>query len=456
MRLNRKTGKAQGVSALAAAMLGLAAAVVCGPPQAAEAAPGHDLVIVNARIMTVTHGTIEQGSVWIHGGKIAGVGKKLDAPRGAKVIDAGGRYLTPGIIDAHSHIGMGGLYDPQDTNEIYGKPLGRFGGPVQSDLRIRDSIKTDDNGFYLLLSSGLTSGLELPGSGNLFGGQAVPIKMKFGRPREEMFIDDAPMSLKIACGTTPARVWKGRGVGIEKPEDVLTERRKVYAAARAYRQSWVDFEKRRAAGDTSAVAPARDLKLEPIAKLLDGTAYLQMHCHGAEAIAAEVALAKEFGITLRTVHHGTESYKVAKQLAAAGSMVLGVTDWWGGGVPVADGIPWNLLIDKKAGVRVAIHGEGFSIARRLTQEAGKMIRYSKGTLDRNDALAMVTLNAAYAFGLDNRLGSIDVGKDADIVIWDGDPLSSYGHAAQVFIDGELFFDSSLPGLGLAHQSEKAQ
>ncbi|WP_447763533.1 amidohydrolase family protein [Sphingopyxis panaciterrae] len=426
------------------------------PAELAAKAPQRDLVIVNARVMTVTHGTIEQGSVWVHDGKIAGVGKRVSAPADAEIVDAGGRYLTPGIIDGHSHIGMGGQYDPQDTNEMDGLPWGRYAGPVQSDLRIRDSIKTDDNGFYLLLSSGMTSGLELPGSANLFGGQAVPIKLKFGRPREEMFIDDAPMALKIACGSTPAGVWKGRGVGIEKPEDVVPERRKVYAAARAYDQAWKDYRARRAAGDSAAVAPERDLKLEPIAMALNGKALLQMHCHSADTIAAEIDLAKEFGFSLRAVHHGSESYKVAKKIAAAGTGVIAITDLWGGAKQVADGIPWNIVIDKRAGVKVALHGESFSIARRLTQEAGKIMRYGKGYFDRNEALALVTLNGAWMFGLEDRLGSIDPGKDADLVIWDGDPLSSYGHASKVYIDGELFFDSSLPGLGLPSRPEETK
>ncbi|MET0309828.1 MAG: amidohydrolase family protein [Sphingomonas sp.] len=416
--------------------------------------PKGDVVITNAVIMTVTHGTIEGGSVWIHGGKIAGVGKTVAAPAGARIIDARGRYLTPGIVEAHGHIGMGGLYDPQDTNEWLGKPWGRYAGPIQADLRIRDSIKTDDYGFYLMLSSGMTTALELPGSANIFGGQTVPIKMKVGRPREEMFIDDAPLSLKIACGGTPDRAWKGRGVGLEKPADVPAARAKADDAARAYLQKKEAYARALAAGDKTAVPPADDAKLDAIGEVLRGKGLIQMHCHYAGSITDELALAKANGFTLRTVHHGTESYKVAKTIAASGSAVLAISDLWGGSPQTQDGIPWNIVIDKRAGVRVALHGEAFSIARRLSQEAGKMLRYGKGSFDRNEALALVTLNAAWVFGLEDRIGSVDIGKDADLVVWDGDPLSTYGHAAQVFIDGELLFDAALPGLGLVNQPEE--
>lgn len=431
------------------------ALAICAPWIAGAAGkPGRDIVITNATLMTVTHGTVEGGSVWVHDGKIAAVGKTVAAPADAQIIDAGGRYVTPGIVEGHGHIGMGSFEGIQDTNEYRGKPWGRYAGPVQADLRIRDSIRTDDYGFYLMLSSGMTTALELPGSANLFGGQTVPIKMKVGRPREEMFIDDAPISLKIACAETPSREWKGRGVGLETPRDVIVQRRKLYEAARAYLEKQDAYRRAVAAGDKTAVSPPDDAKLDAIGHVLRDKGLIQMHCHKAESIVEELQLAKDNGFVLRTVHHGTESYKVAKTIAASGSAVLAISDLWGGDGQVADGIPWNIVIDKRAGVRVALHGEGFSIARRLSQEAGKMMRYGKGTFDRNEALALVTLNSAWVMGLDNRIGSLDVGKDADLVIWDGDPLSTYGHAAKVYIDGELFFDASLPGLGLANLPEE--
>jgi imidazolonepropionase-like amidohydrolase len=410
-----------------------------------------DLVIINGTVMTVSHGTIEHGSVWVHDGKLAGVGKSVAPPPGATILDAKGAFVTPGIVEAHAHVGMGGLYDPQDTNEYLGKPWGKMAGPVQADLKIRDSIKTDDPAFYLMLASGQTTELELPGSANLFGGQTVPIKLKLGRPREQMFIDNAPLSLKIACGDTPARVWKDRGVGIDKPADVAVARRKVYDAARAYMAAQDAYRKAAANGDTSAIAPPHDDKLEAVSQVLRGQAMLQMHCHSDWQFVDELNLAKDEGYTLHTIHHGTESYKVARQISAAHTGVLGISDLWGGAPTVADGIPWNIPIDKRAGIKVALHGEAFSISRRLSQEAGKMLRYGKGEFTRDEALGLVTLNAAWVFGLDNRIGSLDVGKDADIVIWNGDPLSTYGHAAKVFIDGDLFFDDSLPGLGLVAQ-----
>jgi imidazolonepropionase-like amidohydrolase len=416
----------------------LAAALLASSAQAETA--HRDLVITNARVMTVSHGTLEGGSVWIRDGKIAAVGPRVDAPADVTRLDAKGRYLTPGIIDAHAHIGMGNPGQPQDTNEYEGKTLERGGGPNQADLRIHDSIQADDYGFYLLLSSGQTSALQLPGSANVFGGQAAPMKLKVGKPREEMFIADAPTSMKIACDT-PARVWKGRGVGIETTADVTAARRKAFDDAKAYMA--------RKDGPV-------DLKLKAIADVLRGKTQLQMHCHEPDRILAELALAREYGYRPPIIHHATSAYTIAPQIAAAGAAVLGVTDFFGGAPQVADGIPWNIAINKCAGVRVGLHGEVTWVARRLTQEAGKIMRYGGCPFTRDEALALVTLNPAWMMRLDNRIGSIDAGKDADLVLWDGDPLSTYGRAAQVFIDGELYFDSSLPGLGLVQQAEAAR
>jgi imidazolonepropionase-like amidohydrolase len=437
---------------LAASLASNGASRADGPPRSDK-----DLVIVNATLMTVSHGTIPHGSIWIHDGKIAGVGPSVPAPPDARIIDAAGRFVTPGIVEAHAHVGMGGQYDPQDTNEYQGKLWGRMAGPIQADLHIRDSIKTDDYAFYVLLASGQTTDLELPGSANLFGGQAAPIKLKVGRPREEMFINGAPRSFKIACGDTPVRVWKGRGVGFEKPSDIAAARRRAYDATLAYLAKKAAYQKAIAAGDHTAVPPPINLKLEAIAHILRDGALLQMHCHKADSILEELAVARDYGYTLHTIHHGSEAYKIAPQIAASGAGVLAMADMWGGSNQTVDGIPWNVPIDKAAGVKVALHGEVFSVSRRLSQEAGKMLRYGKGQFTRDEALALVTLNAAWVFGLDDRIGSLDVGKDGDVVIWDGDPLSTYGHAAEVFIEGEPYFDETLPGLGLVqHDQGRAQ
>lgn len=437
-------GCALGVSIVVAlvAARGVAAAEPTGDPT-------DDIVITNADIMTVSHGTIENGSLWIRNGKIAGVGATVAAPRDARIIDAGGRFVTPGIIDAHSHIGMD-AYSPAgvlfDANEYVGKP-GGMAGPNQADLRIRDSIRSDASSFYILLSSGLTAGLELPGSANLFGGQAAPVKLKVGRPRADFFIEGAPVSMKIACSGTPFRAWKGRA-GFEKQEDIAVARRRIYDEAKAYMARQEAYEKAAAAGRSDGPPPPVDLKMEAIAGVLRGDTLLQMHCHEASSMLEELAVARDYGITIRTVHHGSEAYQVARELVAAGTGVLGIADVFGGGAGPNHAIPWNIPILKQAGARVALHGEANSLARRLTQEAGKMLRYGRGAFTRDEALALVTLNAAWTMGLDHRMGSIDVGKDADVVIWEADPLSSYGHAEKVFIDGELFFDATRPGLGL--------
>jgi len=395
--------------------------------------------------MTASHGTILDGSVWVHDGKIAAVGTSVTVPAGALVIDGGGDTLTPGIIDAHSHAGLD-AFGPgvQEVNEMT--------GPFQPHLRIRDSINTESYEFYQLLAAGQTSQLVLPGSGDITGGQAVALKVKFGRPREEWFIKGAPTSMKTACGETPARVYAAKGVEPSTPEQTSLMRRRAFDETRAYMAEWARYRAAVKAGAKKLVPPPHDLKLEALSGILNGTTLVNIHCHSAESILAELAIAKDYGYTIRTLHHASAAYKVADQVAAAGTGILLVVDWWADSGHAHDNIPWGAAIDRAAGARVAVHGEAITETRHLTQEAGKLIRYAGYT--RDEALAAVTLNSAWVLGLEKQIGSLDVGKDADLVIWKGDPLSVYGRVQQVYIDGELFFDVKLPGRGLPREARR--
>jgi imidazolonepropionase-like amidohydrolase len=410
----------------------------------AMAGEARDVVITNATVMTASHGTLPNASVWIHDGKIAGVGGTLAIPAGAEVVDATGEILTPGIIDAHSHAGLGSFppdSPPQEVNELT--------GPLQPQLQIRDSVNTGAYSFYQLLAAGQTTQLTLPGSGNITGGQGMALKIKFGRPREEWFIKGAPTLMKTACGETPASFYGAKGEEPSTPVQTSLMRRKAFDETRLYLAEWDRYRSAVKAGVTRLTPPARDLRLEALAGILDGTTLVQIHCHSAESILAELEIAKDYGYTIRTLHHASEAYKVADQIAAAGTAVILVVDWYADSGQAHENIPWGAQIDRAAGVRVAIHGEAITESRHLTQEAGKLIRYAGYT--RDDALAAVTLNSAWVMGLEKRLGSIDVGKDADIVLWKGDPLSVYGRVQKVFVDGELYFDAALPGLGLPQQ-----
>ena len=400
-----------------------------------------DWVITHATVMTASHGTLVDTSVWVHAGKIAAVGPSIAVPPGAAVIDATGETLTPGIIDAHSHAGesifaSGVAHD--EANELT--------GPFQPQLRIRDGLSTESNEFYELLAAGQTTQLILPGSGNIVGGQAMPLKIKIGRPREEWFIKDAPISMKTACGDTPSRVYGARGQEPSTPEKTSSMRREEFDKARAYTAEWDRYRSAVKSGKTGVSVPRVDLEMEALNGILNGTTLVHIHCHTAEQISSELAIAKDYGYTIRAIHHASEAYKIADQLAAAGTAALIVVDWYADSGQAHENIPWGAAIDRAAGVRVALHGEALTETRHLPIEAGKLMRYAGYT--RDEALAAITLNSAWIMGLDKRIGSIDVGKDADLVLWRGDPLSVYGRVQKVFVDGELSFDSSLPGLGL--------
>jgi imidazolonepropionase-like amidohydrolase len=403
---------------------------------AAQGSPAPaDLVIRNATVMTASHGTIEHGSVWLHNGKIAGVGATVSAPAGATVVDATGKYVTPGIIDPHSHSALG-----DDVNEAT--------SPITPSMMMIDAFDNRDKALYQALAGGVTSELLLHGSANMIGGQAVVIKNKFGLSKEEMLFPNAPRSIKFASGENPKRVYGGRNQLPSTRMGNFEVMRQSFEDAKVYRKEWDDYNARLAKGDKDVRMPHRDLKLEALADILRGKLLVQIHCYRADEFLTEEAMAKEYGFKIRAFHHALEMYKVGGKIAADGTAIATFTDWYGGKYEMWDGIPWNAVMSMREGVRVALKSDSNDHIRRLNQEAGKMIHYGGATED--EAITMITLNPAWIMGIDDKTGSLDVGKDGDVVIWNVDPLSSYAHAEKVYIDGDLFFDSSLPGFGTTH------
>jgi imidazolonepropionase-like amidohydrolase len=396
-----------------------------------------DLVIKNATVMTASHGTIQHGSVWLHNGKIAGVGATVSAPAGATVVDATGKYVTPGIIDPHSHSALG-----DDVNEAT--------SPVTPSMMMIDAFDNRDKALYLALAGGVTSELLLHGSANMIGGQAVVIKNKFGLSKEEMLFPNAPQSIKFASGENPKRVYGTRNQLPSTRMGNFEVMRQAFEDAKVYRRDWDAYNDKVAKGDKEARAPHRDLKLEALADILRGKLLVQIHCYRADEFLTEEAIAREYGFKIRAFHHALEMYKVGGKIAADGTAIATFTDWYGGKYEMWDGIPWNAVMSMREGVRVALKSDSNDHIRRLNQEAGKMIHYGGATED--EAITMVTLNPAWIMGIDDKTGSLDVGKDGDVVIWNMDPLSTYARAEKVYIDGDLFFDSSLPGLGTTHFS----
>src|SRR5581483_11168427 len=403
------------------------------PP--APPAPHNDVVIKNAIVMTVTHGKIQNGSVYVKDGKIVAVGENVNAPSSATVVDAGGKYLTPGIIDSHAHIAL-----DDDVNEAT--------SPVTPQMMMIDAFDYQDKAIYRALAGGVTTSLLLHGSANMIGGQAVVIKHKYGENRDAMLFPGAPRSIKFASGENPKRVYGSRDQLPSTRTGNFEVQREALIQAQEYMRDWDTYNDKVKNGDKNAKAPKRDLKMDALADVLRGKIMVQIHCYRADEMLTEMAMAKEFGYKLRAFHHALEAYKVADKIAANNVGIATFADWWGFKQEAWDAIPWNAVMSMRKGVRVAIKSDSEDFTRRLNQEAAKTMRYGGATED--EALKMITINPAWIVGVDDRVGSIDVGKDADLVIWDGYPLSSYGVPDKVFIDGDVYFDRSLPGYGMPH------
>ena len=403
-------------------------------PQAPPAAH-NDVVIKNAIVMTVTHGKIQNGSVYIKDGKIVAVGENVNAPSSASVIDAGGKYLTPGIIDSHSHIAL-----DDDVNEAT--------SPVTPQMMMMDAFDYQDKAIYRALAGGVTTSLLLHGSANMIGGQAIVIKHKYGENRDAMLFPGAPRSIKFASGENPKRVYGSRDQLPSTRMGNFEVQREALVQAQEYMRDWDAYNEKVKNGDKNAKAPKRDLKMDALADVLRGKIMVQIHCYRADEMLTEMAMAKEFGYKLRAFHHALEAYKVADKIAANNVGIATFADWWGYKQEAWDAIPWNAVMSMRKGVRVAIKSDSEDFTRRLNQEAAKTMRYGGAT--EEEALKMITINPAWIVGVDDRVGSIETGKDADLVIWDGYPLSSYGVPNKVFIDGDVYFDRSLPGYGMPH------
>ena len=388
------------------------------------------ILIQNATILTVTHGNIEHGSILIRDGKIAAVGTDIKMPEGAIVIDATGQFVMPGIVDCHSHIAVDG-----SVNEA--------GPAVSSMARIPDVLNPEDIDIYRDLAGGVTSANILHGSANPIGGQTVVIKLRWGKPASELPFEGALPGIKFALGENPKRSnftpppgvpqrYPGTRMGVE---EVI---RQAFTEAREYKKQWDDYNQRKAAGEQNLIPPRRNDTLEPLVEVLEGKRYVHSHCYRADEILMLLRVAKEFGFQVRTFQHVLEGYKIADEIAASGAGGSTFSDWWAYKMEAFDAIPYNAALMTERGAVVSINSDDADEARHLNQEAAKSMKY--GGLSANDALKLVTLNPAIQLGIDNRVGSIDVGKDADLVIYNHDPLSVYAVAQKTLIDGQIYFD----------------
>jgi imidazolonepropionase-like amidohydrolase len=398
----------------------------------------NEFVIKNATLLTTTHGRIEHGSVYVKDGKIVAFGATVSAPASATAIDVDGKYVTPGIIDPHSHMALDG-----DVNEAT--------NPVVPQMMMKDAFDYNDKAIYRALAGGVTSSLLLHGSADMIGGQAVVIKNKYGLDRDQMLFPGAPQSIKFASGENPKRVFGDKKQLPSTRMGNFEVMREAFTQAKDYQRQWDEYNEKVKKGDKNATPPKKDLKLDALVQVLEGKMLVQIHCYRADEFLTEIAIANEFGYKIRAFHHALEAYKVPDALAQNSIAIATFADWWGFKYEAWDAIPWNAVIAMRHGVRVAIKSDSEDYMRRLNQEAAKTMRYGGATED--EAMKMLTLNPAWIMGVEDKTGSIDVGKDADLVLWDGYPLSSYGVPAKVWIDGDLYFDRALPGLGMPQFQE---
>jgi imidazolonepropionase-like amidohydrolase len=397
--------------------------------------PSQPTVIRNATILTAAGPAIEGGSLLLQGGKIAAIGRDISAPSDAVVIDAAGRWVTPGIIDTHSHLGVypaPGIESTQDGNEMT--------NPNTAEVWADHGIWPQDPQFALALAGGVTTMQILPGSGNLFGGRGVTVKNVPSRTSEGMKFPGAPPGLKMACGENPKRVYGGRNSSPATSMGNMAGYRKAWIAAAAYRDKW---KKWRDEGSDPAKRPERDLQMETLAGVLDGEILVHNHCYRADEMASMINLSKEFGYRITSFHHAVEAYKVRDLLAANNVCASMWADWWGFKLEAYDGIKENIALVNEAKGCAIVHSDDPNGMQRLNQEAAKAMaagRRAGMTISREDAVRWLTLNPARALGIDKMTGSLEVGKNADVVIWSADPFSVYARAEQVFIDGARLFD----------------
>ncbi len=374
--------------------------------------------------MTAVRGTLEQTDILVQNGKITKIGKGISAPAGVSVIDATGKFVTPGIIDCHSHSMLDAI------NE------GAFS--VTSMTRTRDVLNPRDITIYRALAGGVTTANLLHGSANSIGGQSTTVKFKWGHPVEDYPIADAPPGIKFAMGENVRRTTQAPQPGqqLRYPrtrQGTIETMRDAFLRARDYKKAWDDYK----AGKTR-IQPRKDLELDPLVEVLEGKRLV--HCHGyrADEHLNLMLLADEFGFRIATLQHGLEAYKIAPEIAKHGTGVSIFTDSWGYKLEAFDAIPYNAYILWKNGVNVSINSDSDERMRRLNLDAAKVEKY--GGVPEQDALQMITLNPAKQLGIEKRTGSIEVGKDADIAIWNGHPFSVFSRVDTTLIEGEVYFD----------------
>ena len=377
-------------------------------------------LIKSARVLTATHGTLEDTDILVQNGKIVKLGRGLVAPSGTVTIDAKGKVVAPGIVDAHSHRAADGTNEGAES--------------ITGEVRMGDILNLSALSVWQALASGHTSAMILHGSANAIGGQSVVIKYKYGASADEAKIPDAPRMIKFALGENVTR--KSSTTNNRFPSTRMGQEavyRRGFTEAIQYKKDWDAFN----AGKTK-VKPRRDLRLETLSDILQKKIWVQCHCYRSDEMLMMVRLSQEFGFKIGALQHALEAYKIAPELAKAGIGISIFEDEWSFKQVGYDAIPWNAMICKKAGVNVSINTDGLSGTTALNIDAAKTMRF--GGFTEEEALQTITINPAKELGIDHRAGIIEVGKDADLAIWDGHPMSVYSKCDLTMIEGKVYFE----------------
>lgn len=401
-------------------------------PSTYKPAAAKPTYIYNLTILTAAGPTIQRGAVLLANGKITAVGSAaIDVPADAVRIDGAGKYLTPGIIDAHSHLGVysaPGVQSNSDGNEAT--------NPSTPYVWAEHSVWPQDPQFPRNLAGGVTTLQVLPGSANLIGGRSVVLKVVPSRTVQGMKFPGAKYGLKMACGENPKGVYAQRGPSTRMGN--VAGYRSAWIQAEEYRRKWDKWN-----ADRKGDPPSRDLGNETLAEVLRGNILVHNHCYRADEMAQMIDIAHEFGYKIRAFHHGVEAYKIGDLLAKEGIGAAIWADWGGFKMEALDAVRGNLALVHAAGARAIVHSDDPSGSQRLNQEAAKGIAEGRKlgiTISEDEAIKWLTINPAWALDLDSKIGSIEPGKNADVVLWSADPFSVYSRPEKVWVDGAMLYD----------------
>jgi imidazolonepropionase-like amidohydrolase len=404
------------------------------------------ILIRNATVLTGTGARLDNADVLIVEGKISAVGTGLSAPAEARIIDGTGHWVTPGLIDIHSHLGVYASPDvwaSRDGNEAT--------SPSTANVWAEHSVWPQDPGFRTALAGGITTLQILPGSANLIGGRSVVLKNVPSVTYQGMKFPDAPQGLKMACGENPKRVYgEGKKVFPSTRMGNMAGYRAQWVEAQEYLRDQDEYQRKLKSGAKDAKAPKRDLRLDTLAAALRGEIIVHMHCYRADEMAAVLDMSQEFGYHVAAFHHAVEAYKISDLLAEHGVCAAMWADWWGFKMESYDGIPENIaFVDAAPGGCAIVHSDSEEGIQRLNQEAAKAMTSGARaglSVPPERAIRWLTANPAKSLGLEARVGTLEPGKMGDVVVWNGTPFSVYAQADLVFIDGTLRFDRAHPQL----------